>query len=50
MSNKPQSDKQAARMYFKQMKVGMDLTADQYKLVCRFYPFMRNNSAIVVVL
>ena len=49
MSNKPQSERKAARMYFKQMKAGMDITASQYKQVCRFYPFMKNTSAGVVV-
>lgn len=49
MSNKKQTEKQNARMYFKQMKAGMDITADQYKQVCRYYPYMRNNTTVVVV-
>lgn len=49
MSNKPLTDKKNARMYFKRLKAGMDITADQYKLVCRFYPFMKNTSTVVVV-
>lgn len=49
MSNKPQSERKTARMYFKQMKAGMDITAEQYKQVCRFYPFMKNTSTVVVV-
>lgn len=49
MTNKPQSERKAARMYFKKMKAGMDITAEQYKQVCRYYPFMKNTSTVVVV-
>lgn len=49
MSNKPQTEKQKSHQAFKMMKAGMDITADQYKLVCRFYPFMKNTSTVVVV-
>lgn len=49
MSNKPQTEKQKARQAFKMMKAGMDITAAQHKQVCRFYPFMKNTSTVVVV-
>ena len=49
MGNKPQTPKQKAHQAFKQLKAGMDITEDQYKLVCRFYPFMRNTSMVIEV-
>lgn len=49
MTNKPQTDKQQARMYFKRMKAGMDITGEQYALVCRFYPFMKADTTVVII-
>lgn len=46
MTNKPMTDKARARMYFKRAKTGMTLLPEEWTLVKRFYPFMRNGTEV----
>ena len=48
MTNKPQTDKQKAHMYFKQRKAGMPVSPENMVLVKRYYPGMRNQDVEVI--
>ena len=41
MTNKPQTDKQKAHMFFKRFKAGMTITPGEMLLVKKYYPGMR---------
>ena len=46
MTNKPQTERQLAHMYFKQRKAGMPVSPENMVLVRRYYSFINQDEEV----